>query len=74
MLVVIKVMMMESAIFFALLIFVIIGFLQAFIGLDQTDQKVDATAFVMQSMLNAVMTSPDFDGFENFSHPFGLIL
>jgi hypothetical protein len=67
MLVVLKVMMRESLIFFALLIVVIIGFLQAFIGLDLNDSKLDDTGFVIQAMLNAVMQSPDFDGFDNFA-------
>ena len=74
MLVVLKVMMQESLIFFALLIVVLIGFLQAFIGLDQVDQNLEATSFIMLSMLNAIMGSPDFDGFDNFAPPFGLIL
>lgn len=68
MLVVLKVMMRESLIFFALLFIVIIGFFQAFIGLDMADdQLVDDTVFVMQAMLNAVMQSPEFEGFDNFS-------
>ena len=74
MLVIIKVMMKESLIFFALLVVVIIGFLQAFIGLDQVDHNQDITTFIIQAMANAVMQSPDFDGFEKFQHPFGLIL
>jgi hypothetical protein len=74
MLVVIKVMMNESIIFFALLSFLVLGFLQAFIGLDKTGDDVDSTAFVMKAMVNAIMTSPDFDGFEDFSHPFGIVL
>ncbi|THX04768.1 hypothetical protein D6D17_05472 [Aureobasidium pullulans] len=74
MLVVLKVMMKESLIFFALLFFVSIGFLQAFVGLDQEDQKLDATNFIIQSMINAVMGSPEFSGFDNFAPPFGLIL
>lgn len=74
MLVIVKVMMKESLIFFALLIVVVIGFLQAFIGLDQVDPNKDITPFIIQAMANAVMQSPDFDGFENFQHPFGLIL
>lgn len=41
MLVVLKVMMKESLIFFALLIVIIIGFLQAFIGMDNADNKAD---------------------------------
>lgn len=74
MLVVLKVMMKESLIFFALLTVIIVGFLQAFIGMDNADSKQEATSFILQAMANAVMQSPDFSGFENFAHPFGLIL
>jgi hypothetical protein len=75
MLVVLKVMMKESLIFFALLIVVIIGFLQAFIGLDIADDNVlGDTWFIIEAMLKAIMQSPEFDGFEDFGHPFGLIL
>lgn len=75
MLVVLKVMMKESIIFFALLVIIIIGFLQAFIGLDYAEDYVlgDIT-FICQAMLNSVMQSPDFTGFEKFGHPFGIIL
>ncbi|KAG4418479.1 hypothetical protein IFR04_008373 [Cadophora malorum] len=74
MLVVLKVMMKESLIFFALLIVIIVGFLQAFVGMDNADTNADATAFILQAMANAVMQSPDFSGFDNFAPPFGLIL
>jgi Polycystin cation channel len=74
MLVVINVMMKESLIFFALLIVVVVGFLQAFIGLDKVDHNQEVTTFIIQAMANAVMQSPDFEGFDNFQHPFGLIL
>ncbi|KAK3943231.1 hypothetical protein QBC46DRAFT_361966 [Diplogelasinospora grovesii] len=75
MLVVLKVMMKESIIFFALLAVIIIGFLQSFIGLDYADDQVAGdVVFIIQSMANAVMQSPDFSGFEKFQHPFGLIL
>lgn len=74
MLVVLKVMMKESLIFFALLFVVCIGFLQAFIGLDQVDESIDSARFICLSMLNAMMGSPEFDGFDNFAPPFGLIL
>ncbi|KAI9805121.1 MAG: hypothetical protein M1825_000955 [Sarcosagium campestre] len=74
MLVVLKVMMKESLIFFALLLVVIVGFLQAFIGMDNVDSNADATVFILQAMANAVMQSPDFSGFENFAAPFGIIL
>jgi hypothetical protein len=74
MLVIIKVMMKESLIFFALLILVMVGFLQAFIGMDNADNHADATSFILQSMLNTIMQSPDFSGFDSFAPPFGLIL
>lgn len=41
MLVVLKVMMKESLIFFALLAAIIIGFLQAFVGMDFADSNTD---------------------------------
>jgi hypothetical protein len=74
MLVVLKVMMKESLIFFALLIIVVIGFLQAFVGLNQTQDNRYITSFIIQAMANAVMQSPDFDGFDEYAAPFGLIL
>jgi hypothetical protein len=75
MLVVLKVMMKESLIFFALLLVMIVGFLQAFVGLDMAeDTKLDDVYFIVQSMANAVMGSPEFSGFDNFAPPFGIIL
>jgi hypothetical protein len=75
MLVVVKVMMKESLIFFALLAFVAIGFVQAFIGMDIVDDNVaDDVFFILKSMTNSVLQSPDFSGFDNFSPPFGIIL
>lgn len=74
MLVVLKVMMKESLIFFALLVIVMVGFLQAFIGMDQVDDNRQVTSFILQAMANSVMQSPDFSGFEKFAWPFGIIL
>nr|WNZ75334.1 Calcium channel yvc1 [Trichoderma harzianum] len=75
MLVVLKVMMKESVIFFALLIVIIIGFLQAFIGLDLTDDNVaDDVWFIIESMMRAILGSPEFDGFDGFGPPWGAIL
>lgn len=74
MLVVLEVMMKESLIFFALLIIVVIGFLQAFVGLNQTQDNRYITSFIIQAMANAVMQSPDFDGFDEYAAPFGIIL
>ncbi|OAA33612.1 potassium ion channel Yvc1 [Moelleriella libera RCEF 2490] len=75
MLVVLKVMMKESVIFFALLIIIIIGFLQAFIGLDLTEDNVaNDVYFIIESMTKAILQSPEFDGFEGFGPPWGIIL
>ena len=74
MLVVLKVMMKESLIFFALLLIVMVGFLQAFVGMDQVDDNSNVTSFIVQAMLNSVMGSPDFSGFEKFAPPFGIVL
>ncbi|KAF2161435.1 hypothetical protein M409DRAFT_28166 [Zasmidium cellare ATCC 36951] len=74
MLVVLKVMMKESLIFFALLIIVLIGFFQAFIGMDQVDENITAAQFIVKAMLSAIMGDPDFDSWGNFAPPFGLIL
>lgn len=75
MLVVLKVMMKESVIFFALLVVILVGFLQSFIGLDiAEDHVLGDIGFIVQAMANAVMQSPDFEGFEQFGHPFGIIL
>lgn len=75
MLVVLKVMMKESIIFFALLAVIVIGFLQSFIGLDMADDNyLGDVTFILQAMANALMQSPDFSGFEQFGPPFGIIL
>lgn len=74
MLVVLKVMMKESLIFFALLVIVMIGFLQAFIGMNQVENNSKVTNFILQAMANSIMQSPDFTGFDNFAPPFGIIL
>ena len=55
MLVVVKVMMNESIIFFALLSVLLLGFLQAFIGLDDADSGEDSTTFVFKALVNAIM-------------------
>ena len=74
MLVVLKVMMKESLIFFALLIVILIGFMQGFIGMDAQDQELTAVPDIAKAMLNAIMGDPDFDMWGDFSPPFGLIL
>lgn len=52
MLIIVKVMMKESLIFFALLVVVWVGFLQAFIGLDEADDTaIDASRFIFKNMV-----------------------
>lgn len=75
MLVVLKVMMKESLIFFALLVVMVIGFLQAFVGLDLADDlEADDLWFIVSAMANSVMQSPEFSGFDKFAPPFGILL
>ncbi|KAI5288906.1 hypothetical protein KEM52_000990, partial [Ascosphaera acerosa] len=75
MLLVLKVMMKESIIFFCLLVFVMVGFLQGFLGMDQADGPNAITpALIVQTMLNTLMTSPDFEVFKHFAPPFGITL
>lgn len=48
--------------------------MQAFIGLDNSDNVKDTTTFILKAMVGGVLQSPEFDGFEDFAHPFGLVL
>lgn len=72
--VIIKKMMKESIIFFFLLSVVIIGFLQAFIGLDQADGRRDLTYLIITNMLKTILSGPDFSTIERFAYPYGSIL
>lgn len=74
MFVVLRVMMKESLIFFALLFVVLVGFFQAFMGMAQADMEVPFTREIVQGMMNSIMQSPEFDTFQNFAFPFGIIL
>lgn len=74
MFVVLRVMMKESLIFFALLIVVLAGFFQAFIGMAQVDTDVPMSRPIIQGMANSVMQSPEFETFQDFAFPFGIIL
>ncbi|EPS45323.1 hypothetical protein H072_668 [Dactylellina haptotyla CBS 200.50] len=76
MLVILKQMFQETFIFFSLLIIIMVGFLQAFIGLDNTDAETapPMTGFIFRTMANALLQSPDFGSFDKFSPPFGMIL
>jgi hypothetical protein len=72
--VVLRVMMKESLIFFALLFVVMAGFFQAFIGMAQVDADVPIHRNILQGMVNSIMQSPEFDTFQEFAFPFGIIL
>ncbi|KAJ6166982.1 hypothetical protein N7470_002429 [Penicillium chermesinum] len=74
MFVVLRVMMKESLIFFALLFVVLAGFFQGFIGMAQVDQDADIVRLIIQGMANSVMQSPEFEIFQDFAFPFGIIL
>ncbi|KAF3903145.1 hypothetical protein ABW21_db0206878 [Orbilia brochopaga] len=76
MLVILKQMFQETFIFFSLLIIIMVGFLQAFMGLDNTDaaEAPPMTSFIFRTMTNAILQSPEFDSFDGFSPPFGMIL
>ncbi|KAJ5709456.1 ATPase P-type K/Mg/Cd/Cu/Zn/Na/Ca/Na/H-transporter [Penicillium malachiteum] len=74
MFVVLRVMMKESLIFFALLFVVLAGFFQAFIGMAQVDDDIPITRLIIQGMANSVMQSPEFEIFQEFAFPFGIIL
>lgn len=74
MIIIIKKMMKESLIFFVMLLFILAGFLQAFLGLDQADGKRDLTMFIIQTLFRTVLSGPDFDSVERFAYPYGSIL
>jgi len=74
MFVVLRVMMKESLIFFALLFVVLAGFFQAFIGMAQVDDDIPITRLIIQGMANTIMQSPEFETFQDFAFPFGIIL
>ena len=57
------VLVLTASSFFALLIVIIIGFLQGFIGMDNTEDKGEVTTFILRAMTNAILGSPEFDGF-----------
>jgi len=74
MIVVVKTMMKESLIFFVLLMIVIAGFLQGFLGLDSADGRRDATYLIVQNLSKTVLGAGDFDSFKKFAPPYAGIL
>ncbi|KAI5966383.1 YVC1 [Candida pseudojiufengensis] len=74
MLVVLKVMMKESILFFVLLFVIIAGFLQGFIGLDASDGENEATKKILISLLKVVIGSASFDEMGKLVPPYASIL
>ncbi|GMF51230.1 unnamed protein product [[Candida] boidinii] len=74
MIVVLKTMIKESAYFFVLLAFIIIGFSQAFIGVDQADGERDVTQFLITVLFRTVLGGANFNAMERFAAPYGSIL
>ncbi|EDK43809.1 conserved hypothetical protein [Lodderomyces elongisporus NRRL YB-4239] len=74
MIVVLKVMMKESLLFFVLLFVVIMGFLQGFIGLDASDGSSDATKKILISLMKAVIGGSDFGDMGKLVPPYASIL
>ena len=58
MLIVVKIMMKESLIFFALLFFVLVGFFQGFVGMDLVDEQLDKTSFIVTAMVTSITSHP----------------
>ncbi|CCE89018.1 Piso0_001815 [Millerozyma farinosa CBS 7064] len=74
MLVVVNNMMKESIIFFILLGFVIVGFLQGFLGLDASDGQNDATKHIFLTLLKAVIGQSSLNDIDDFVPPYASIL
>ncbi|KAL6944311.1 hypothetical protein ACO0RG_001047 [Hanseniaspora osmophila] len=74
MLIVVKQMMKESLIFFVLLIFIMIGFLQGLLALDSADGSSDITGPIVGNLLLTILGESSFKMFEEFAYPYSAIL
>jgi hypothetical protein len=74
MIVVIKVMMRESILFFFLLSVIILGFLQGFLGLDASDGESNATQIILISLIKSVVGDSSFEDFSIFVPPYASVL
>ncbi|KAH3680484.1 hypothetical protein WICMUC_000271 [Wickerhamomyces mucosus] len=72
--VIIKVMMKESFIFFFLLTIVIVGFLQGFLGLDSSDGKRNSTYLIVTELMKGILGGANYSAFQQFSYPYSSIL
>lgn len=64
-------MLKESLVFVALLVIIVIGFLQAFLGFDSADGRLDVARKILNSVVQATLGSPTFELYEG---SFALIL
>ncbi|KAM3124740.1 hypothetical protein CJJ07_003769 [Candidozyma auris] len=74
MIVVIKTMMKESILFFVLLGVVILGFVEGFLGLDNSDGRSEATKHILTALVNAVIGASGFEDVQNLVPPYASIL
>ena len=64
-------MLKESLVFVALLVVIVIGFLQAFIGFDSADGRLDLAVKILHTVVQSTLGSPVFEVYEG---SFALIL
>lgn len=87
MLVVLKKMIKETAVFFLLLVVIAAGFIQSFyayvfhaqnlisrFSLDSSTGSLEVMKKVLHSMTQAFLESPDFEFYTDLTPPFGLYL
>lgn len=74
MMVVLKHMMKESLVFFVLLILIMLGFVQGFLGLDLSDGEREITAPILTNLVITVFGMGSFDAFEHFAPPYAAFL
>ncbi|CCD23438.1 Yvc1p NDAI_0B04040 [Naumovozyma dairenensis CBS 421] len=73
-LVVLKHMLQQSIVFFALLLLIMLGFLQGFLGLDSADGKREITMPILTNLIITVFGLGTFDMFDRFAPPYAAIL
>lgn len=74
MIVVIKTMMQESILFFVMLFFILVGFLQGFLGLDAADGKSEETKAIFLFLVKSVIGSSGFGDVKMLVQPYASIL
>lgn len=64
-------MLKESLVFVALLAIIVVGFLQAFLGFDSADGRLDVAVKILNSVVQSTLGSPAFELYEG---SFALVL